>query len=154
MSALVSIQQVFESTTSTVHRWWLIASTAPSDADGPARTHRDRILRVGAMALTLMALANVVLRQDRITVADGAGWDGQSYVTMAETGDARLGGRFHGLRIGVPFLARHFVFSDTLSNFAAINLVCGVHTPSLRSRWSPVSWRGRACSPSSSDGRC
>ena len=126
MSAAVGIQQVFESMTSTVHRWWLIASTQPSDGDGPARAQRDRILRAGAVALTLMGLANVMLRQDRITVAGGAGWDGQRYLTMAETGDARLGGIFHGLRIGVPFLARHFVFSDLLFNFAAINVICGV----------------------------
>ena len=126
MSASVGILQMFESVTTTAHRWWLIASTQPSDGDGPARAQRDRILRVGAAALTLIALANVLLRQDRISVAGGAGWDGQDYVTMAETGDARLGGRFHGLRIGLPFLARHFVFSDLLSNFEVINLICGV----------------------------
>jgi hypothetical protein len=73
MSAAVGIQQVFESMTSTVHRWWLIASTQPSDGDGLARAQRDRILRAGAVALTLMGLANVMLRQARITAAGGAG---------------------------------------------------------------------------------
>src|SRR5437868_1554101 len=120
MSASISIQHAFESVTSAAHRWWLIASTQPRDGDEPARTQRARILRIGAVALTALAVANVMLRQDRITVADGAGWDGQDYVTMAQTGDARLGGTFHGLRIGVPFLARHFIFSDPLANFGAL----------------------------------
>jgi hypothetical protein len=113
-----------ESTTSSARRWWLIASTPPEGEAAEAR--HARILRIGALVLTLLATASVLLRQDRITVQGGAGWDGADYLTMAETGDARLGGRFHGLRIGVPFLARHFLFDDLLLNFEAINLICGV----------------------------
>jgi hypothetical protein len=77
-----------------------------------------------AVFLTAAHLAFVLATQPTITAGFGFGWDGFYYYLMAE-GTAPPG-HHYAERIAVPFLARHFWFSDLRLNFLIVNLIFGV----------------------------
>src|SRR5256885_2000094 len=124
--------------------------TAMRDAPGMATSHdrgadpseprRSPLLRelVLAAALFLLADAAVAATQPLIDVADGKGWDGASYYTVAQqlaSGERPTEEAPFVYRLGTPFLAATIAPNDLIAGFVALNAAANALTAMLFFLW-------------------
>src|SRR5256885_6648612 len=124
--------------------------TAMRDAPGMATSHdrgadpseprRSPLLRelVLAAALFLLADAAVAATQPLIDVADGKGWDGASYYTVAQqlaSGERPTEEAPFVYRLGTPFLAATISPNDLIAGFVVVNAAANALTAMLFFLW-------------------